>query len=101
MVLIPMSTEEFRILLGFLGAMAALGTGAKVILTWIKRPREPGALPPELTERLDRIERAVDVTALEVERIGEGQRFLTRTLGERSVADSAHSDPPGRVVTPH
>lgn len=51
MVLIPMSTEEFRILLGFLGAMAALGTGAKVILTWIKRPRATGALPPELSGR--------------------------------------------------
>jgi hypothetical protein len=96
-----MSTEEFRILLGFLGAMAALGTAAKVILTWMKRPRAPRALPAELTERLDRIERAVDVTALEVERIGEGQRFLTRTLGERSVADPARPDASGRVVTPH
>jgi hypothetical protein len=45
-----MSTEEFRILLGFLGAMAALGTAAKVILTWMKRPRAPRALPVELTE---------------------------------------------------
>lgn len=96
-----MSTEEFRILLGFLGAMAALGAGTKVILTWIKRPRALGALPPELTERLDRIERAVDVTALEVERIGEGQRFLTRTLGERSVADPPRPDATGRVITPH
>jgi hypothetical protein len=96
-----MSTEEFRILLSFVGAMAALAATTKVILTWIKRPRAQGALPPELTERLDRIERAVDVTALEVERIGEGQRFLTRALGERSVADPAHKDQPGRVVTPH
>ncbi len=96
-----MSTEEFRILLTFLTMVTAVGAVTKVVLTLIKRPRAPGALPPELTERLDRIERAVDVTALEVERIGEGQRFLTRTLSERSIADPSSLDAPGRVVTPH
>ena len=96
-----MSTEEFRILLGFVGAMASLAAVTRVILVWIRRPRALGTLPSELTERLDRIERAVDVTALEVERIGEGQRFLTRTLGERSVADPTRPDASGRVVTPH
>jgi hypothetical protein len=96
-----MSTEEFRLLLTFVGTMCALGAVTKVILTWIKRPRPLGALPSELAERLERIERAVDVTALEVERIGEGQRFLTRALGERSHVDPAQADAPGRVVTPH
>jgi hypothetical protein len=96
-----MSAEEDLMFLGFAGAMAALVAATKVILAWIRRPRAPGALPSDLTERLERIERAVDVTALEVERIGEGQRFLTRALGERSVADPARVDAPGRVVTPH
>lgn len=31
-------------------------------------------------ERLARLEQAVDSIALEIERIGEGQRFLTRSL---------------------
>ncbi len=97
----PMSTEEFRILLTFLGVMAVLGASTKVVLAWIKRPRASGALPAELAERLDRIERAVDVTALEVERIGEGQRFVTRALGERSMEDPSHPDASGRVITPH
>ena len=96
-----MSTEEFRLLLTFLGLMAALGASTKVIMSWIKRPRHVGALPAELAERLERIERAVDATAIEVERIGEGQRFLTRALGDRSVADPKHADASGRVVTPH
>ena len=96
-----MGTEEFRMVLGFVGAMAALVAVTGVILVWIKRPRPLVVLPPELTERLDRIERAVDVTALEVERIGEGQRFLTRALGERSVADPARLDASERVITPH
>ncbi len=40
------------------------------------------ALPKEIAERLGRVEQAVDATALEVERIGEGQRFLTRIFTE-------------------
>lgn len=67
--------------------MTALIAGTRIVLTWIRRPRGTAALPPELMERLERIERAVDVTALEVERIGEGQRFLTRALGERSTME--------------
>lgn len=96
-----MSTEEFRILLTFVAMMAVLGAGTKVILTWIKRPRAPGALPTDLSERLERIERGVDATAIEVERIGEGQRFLTRAVGGHSAADPKHSDASGRIVTPH
>lgn len=40
------------------------------------------SIPKELGERLGRVEAAVDSTALEVERIGEGQRFLTRLFTE-------------------
>jgi hypothetical protein len=75
--------------------------GTRIVLTWIRRPRGTPALPPEIVERLERIERAVDVTALEVERIGEGQRFLTRALGERALAEPSRTDSPGRVTTPH
>lgn len=40
------------------------------------------AMPRELSERFGRLEQAVEATALEVERIGEGQRFLTRLFTE-------------------
>jgi hypothetical protein len=40
------------------------------------------SLPREITERLSRMEQAVEATAVEVERIGEGQRFLTRLFTE-------------------
>ena len=96
-----MSTEEFRVFLSFIGVMTAIIAGTKIILTWLRRPRAPMTLPPELVERLDRIERAVDVTALEVERIGEGQRFLTRALGDRALAEPPRPEGSGRVVTPH
>ena len=96
-----MSTEEFKFFLTFIGMMATMVAGTRIVLTWLRRPRGTAALPSELLERLERIERAVDVTALEVERIGEGQRFLTRALGERSLPDPARADPSGRIVTPH
>ena len=34
-------------------------------------------------ERLERLEQAVEAIAIEVERVGEGQRYLTRVLEER------------------
>jgi hypothetical protein len=45
-------------------------------------------LPPEVTDRLERMEHALDSIAIEVERITEGQRFTTRLLSEgRDAAD--------------
>lgn len=43
----------------------------------------PASLPPDLGDRLSRLEAMGETTALEVERIGEGQRFVTRLLTER------------------
>jgi hypothetical protein len=36
-----------------------------------------------IVPRLDRLEQAVDAIAIEIERISEGQRFVTRVLAER------------------
>lgn len=50
-----------------------------------KRP-SPAALPPaaitETAQRLERLEGAVDSIAIEIERISEGQRFVTKLLSE-------------------
>ena len=42
------------------------------------------ALPREIAERMTRVEQIVESTAIEVERIGEGQRFMTRVLTENT-----------------
>jgi hypothetical protein len=60
----------------------------------------------ENSPRLQRIEQAIESIALEVERIGEAQRFTTKLLAEReSVAGRLPSGPTGRrepgVITPH
>ena len=36
-----------------------------------------------IAPRLDRLEQAVDAIAIEVERIAEGQRFVTKVMAER------------------
>lgn len=41
------------------------------------------ALATESTQRLERIEQGMDAIAIEVERVSEGQRFVTRLLSER------------------
>ena len=53
--------------------------------------------------RLDRIEQAVDTIAIEMERIGEGQRFVTKILAERPSQQIAEQKNPQRerVITPH
>ena len=40
------------------------------------------SLPRDITDRLQRMEQAIEATAVEVERIGEGQRFITRLFAE-------------------
>ena len=54
---------------------------------WKRTGTTVAAFPREVGDRLGRVEAAVDSTALEVERIGEGQRFLTRLFTE---GDAAH-----------
>lgn len=45
------------------------------------------ALPGEFSDRLTRLEQSLDAAAIEVERIGEGQRFMTRLLTEDRAAN--------------
>jgi hypothetical protein len=49
---------------------------------WRRSAAVVTAFPRELADRLSRMEQALEATSLEVERIGEGQRFLTRLFTE-------------------
>ena len=49
---------------------------------WRRAPSAIALLHAALDERLARIEQVIEATAVEVERIGEGQRFVTRLLTE-------------------
>ena len=50
---------------------------------WRRGAVAVSAIPHELMDRLTRLDQAVDSIAVEVERIGEGQRFVTRVLAGR------------------
>ena len=53
-----------------------------------------------LSERLERIELTVEATAIEVERISEANRFMSKLLADRSAPPQPPSRPE-RVITPH
>jgi hypothetical protein len=46
------------------------------------RPAPPPAVFTETAQRLERLEASVDAIAIEIERVSEGQRFVTKLLSE-------------------
>jgi hypothetical protein len=46
--------------------------------------RSQPAITTDSSQRLERMEQAMDAIAIEVERVSEGQRFVTRLLSERN-----------------
>jgi len=60
---------------------------------WRRSAAAVASLPRDIADRLQRMEQAIEATAVEVERIGEGQRFITRlfTETERAKALGAKS----------
>jgi hypothetical protein len=69
---------------------------------WRRSAAVVTSIPREIAERLSRMEQAVEATAVEVERIGEGQRFLTRLFtegeGARAIGSGA-AQPVERKLT--
>jgi hypothetical protein len=64
-------------------ALAFLLIGIFVYRSLMKRARERFSRgTPADSARLDQLQNAVDAIAVEVERISEGQRFVTKALGE-------------------
>jgi len=65
-----------------------------------RRSNKPAIPPQALTEtaqRLERLESSVDAIAFEVERISEGQRFVTKLLAEGQTAPALGSGAPETV----
>jgi len=58
--------------------------------------RKPAAMPaiPDHSPRLEQLQQSIDVIALEVERISEAQRFLSKVLSDQAPAVGAGSAPP-------
>jgi len=79
--------EEFYILTGifmFVFLMPLSIAFARRI--WKRGSSVVAAFPKEIGERLGRLEQSAEATAIEIERIGEGQRFLTKLFTEGPAA---------------
>jgi hypothetical protein len=77
--------------LAFFGGIASVcWSAAFAWAKWLQHRRSESPGTTRLEQRLDRIEQAIDAVAVEVERLGEGQRFTTRLLSE---AGKARHDP--------
>jgi hypothetical protein len=93
-------------------AAMVIGMPSLVVTVWmILRHREkmtrrdglPSASVTGIEARLARLEDAIDGIALEMERLGEGQRFTAKLLAERGNRSEAPlvARPPERISTPH
>lgn len=98
-------------LAGVLGFFATCGWMLKISLAYRERMKmleRPKGIDAGSDERLVRVEQAVESIAIEIERVSEGQRFVTKLLNEKAQAvPHAHIGavpapvPARRVDTPH
>ena len=93
-----------------LAVLGIVAIAALLLRTWwLHREKMKGlsmtnqALSPS-DERLARVEQAVESIAIEVERIGEGQRFVTKLMNDRAQPMPERVSIPAqprKVDTPH
>jgi hypothetical protein len=77
--------EEVVMMTIFMGSMLLLPVMiAYARRIWRRSAKTEVTLPPVLVDRMESLERSMDAVAIEVERIGEGQRFVTQLLADRA-----------------
>jgi len=80
-------------------SIVAVVLAVPISFAWARRilrgAPKPAPVPSDLTMRLERMEQAIDTVAIEVERISEGQRFVTRIMTERP---SSNAQPAGATA---
>lgn len=87
-----------------IGVAAYLGADAWIKVKRFQREAEHRKLShaeSEAEARLARIEQIVELTSIEMERVAEAQRFLTRAITEQNPRLAEPPSNSGRVVTPH
>ena len=107
----PIKLELIREFMFFCAAIVGMGCFTGMVTTWIKRktPKNLGVSAElfdrleVITNRLERLDNAVDTISVEVERISENQRFTTKLLSERAPAPAPVLVEKQRVgsTTPH
>ncbi len=85
------------IVFGTIMIMVVVTPIIRAIIRAVERRHQPAstsALPADLGARLDRIEQTVDSIAVEIERVSEAQRFLTRLQTEPRAIPGSQPPPP-------
>lgn len=67
----------------FVAAPLVITMGLVALKRWA-HPAAPPQVPKDVADRLERMEQGIEAVALEVERIGEGQRFVTQLMSDRA-----------------
>jgi hypothetical protein len=86
-----------------LGGMAIFFIGLPLAIAYARRIwKRTGVtvsneMPAELSDRLGRMEQAIDAVAVELERVGEGQRYVTKVFSESQRALGAGAAEPIEV----
>jgi hypothetical protein len=86
--------EDIVVPIAFFGTAIILSIGIPLVRGLVRRWDRRAVLPVadvDTAARLERIEQAIDAMSLEVERIAEGQRFVTKLMTDR---------PPERAALP-
>ena len=82
----PGPPEELWVIMGLILVPAAfILTIAYARRIWRRGAAVVSQIPQDIYDRFTRVEQSIDSVAVEVERIGEGQRYLTRLLSEKSI----------------
>jgi hypothetical protein len=80
--------EAIDIVRMFFVTVAVIALGIPLIRAFTRRWERGQVAPPptspDVTARLERIERAVEAVAIEVERIAEAQRFSAKLMAEQA-----------------
>lgn len=87
-----------------IGAVLLMVMFVPVSRAWARRigrgSNRPAPLTRDAVDRLERLEQAIDTVAIEVERISEGQRFVTKILAERPKRAEAAAPPEAAAADP-
>ena len=82
--------ENIVAVVGFFATIIIVTLGVPLVRAYTRKQEVQSKLNvPQIDERLSRIENAIEAMSLEVERISEGQRFVTRLLAEREESRAA------------
>jgi hypothetical protein len=79
--------EDIVVPIAFFFSVIVMSIGIPIVRAMIRRWDRQSLQPPmaaDTSARLERIEQAIEAMSIEIERVAEGQRFVTRLMTEGS-----------------